>query len=67
MKFKTNINCQNCIRSVTPHLNGKLEIDDWRVDTDNPDKILYVEGDLSEAEVIGLVEQAGFKAEKIND
>lgn len=62
MKFKTNINCENCIRSVSPHLNGNFDIDDWHVDTDHEDKILTVEGELPPEEVVRLVQEAGFLA-----
>ena len=61
--FKTNINCGNCIASVTPFLNQEIDIEHWEVDTDNPDKILKVSTDLEKSEVIGIIEKAGFKAE----
>lgn len=63
--FKTNINCGNCIKSVTPHLNKNLDIEKWEVDTDNPDKILTVEGNLSAEEVVKTVEEAGYEAKAI--
>ena len=63
-QFKTNINCGNCIRSVTPALNALPEIEHWEVDTDNPDKILTVELDDEEnpKKVIEALEAVGFKA-----
>ncbi|MBF9238660.1 heavy-metal-associated domain-containing protein [Hymenobacter sp. BT683] len=64
LQFKTNINCNNCIRAVTPTLNGEKSITSWQVDTANPDKVLTVTGDLTEDQVVALVEEAGFKAEK---
>jgi copper chaperone len=63
--FKTNINCGNCIASVTPFMNKEIDIESWEVDTDNPDKILTVETDLEAAEVISIVKEAGFKAETL--
>lgn len=64
MKFKTNINCGGCVASVTPHLN-KIEGISWKVDTDNPDKILTVETDsASEQEIIDAVKKAGFEIDK---
>jgi copper chaperone len=65
-KFKTNINCNNCIKSVTPHLNEVDSIETWQVDTDNPDKILTVEleDDGNVSEVKEAVESAGFKIEE---
>ena len=65
-QFKTNINCGGCIAQVTPHLNANEEICEWKVDTSNPDKIIKVEtANLKEAEVIELVQKAGFKAQKL--
>jgi len=43
LQFKTNINCGGCIARVTPRLNEVKGISSWKVDTDNPDKILTVE------------------------
>ncbi|SMC64552.1 heavy-metal-associated domain-containing protein [Moheibacter sediminis] len=61
MKFKTNINCGGCIASVTPHLN-QIEGINWKVDTENPDKILTVDSDkVSEQEIIEAVKKAGFQ------
>ncbi|MBL7793360.1 MAG: heavy-metal-associated domain-containing protein [Saprospiraceae bacterium] len=59
-QFKTNINCGNCVRSVTGFLNEVKGISHWEVDTQNPDKILTVEGDLAMEAVIEAVEEAGF-------
>ena len=63
LKFKTNINCGNCIRAVTPTLNGERAIQTWEVDTTSPDKILTVATELSAAQVEALIEEAGFKAQ----
>ncbi|TVR37328.1 MAG: copper chaperone [Cryomorphaceae bacterium] len=66
-KFKTNINCGSCIRSVTPFLNELDEVDSWRVDTDNPEKILSVEMDEENPSLVQkAVSDAGFTAELIN-
>ena len=64
-KFKTNINCGGCVSRVTPFLN-QLEIKNWEVDTDNPDKILKVETEtLSEEEIMRAVKKAGFEIEVV--
>ncbi|HRO07825.1 MAG TPA: hypothetical protein PK611_07095 [Saprospiraceae bacterium] len=64
MKFKTNINCGGCIKSVTPHLNNAAGISEWNVDTDNVDKILtVVSNGITEEEVIEIIQKAGFKIE----
>ncbi len=61
LQFKTNINCSNCIRTVTGFLTDVKGIEKWEVDTNNPDKILTVEGEeVTADEVIEAVEEAGF-------
>ena len=66
VRFKTNINCGNCIKSVTPFLNELDNIDIWKVDIDSPDKILEVtlDDDNDEA-VISAVQKAGYTIERI--
>ncbi|SET36151.1 heavy-metal-associated domain-containing protein [Hymenobacter actinosclerus] len=62
LQFNTTINCANCVRAITPVLNGEKAISSWQVDTDNPNKVLTVSGDLSAEQVVALVEEAGFEA-----
>jgi len=65
-KFKTNINCGSCIKSVTPFLNDLDNVDTWKVDTNNPDKILEVElEDDNKDIIIETVKKAGFDIEEI--
>jgi copper chaperone len=66
LKFKTNINCNGCIAKVTPSLNQVKGILTWDVDISNPLKILSVETEnINEDEIITMVKNAGYKAEKI--
>lgn len=66
LKFKTNIKCGGCIAAVTPHLNALSNIQNWEVDTQNPDKILTIDGEgVNRQEVISTLENAGYKAEEI--
>lgn len=65
LQFKTNINCGNCIKAVTNFINDVEGIQSWKVDTDNPDKILTVEGDLQATAVIEAIEDAGFDIEYV--
>ena len=66
LKFKTNINCGGCVANVTPFLNKEDGICEWNVDTTNAQKVLTVSTDkLSEAEVISIVQEAGYKAESL--
>ena len=61
LKFKTNINCQNCVRSVTNFLNDVPSINKWEVNTEVDEKILTVSGEeVTADEVIEAVEDAGF-------
>ena len=62
LKFKTNINCGGCVKSVTPHLNQLDGVESWQVDTNNPDKILEVKSQNgTRQKVVKAVEQAGFE------
>lgn len=62
LKFKTNINCGNCIRAVTPTLNREAGAGNWQVDTASPDKLLTINADqLNAAQVVQAVEEAGFE------
>ncbi len=66
-QFKTNINCGGCINAITPHLNKAEGIIEWKVDTNNPDKILSVKSNrIKEEEIIKVVEKAGYKIAAIH-
>ncbi|HHU42544.1 MAG TPA: heavy-metal-associated domain-containing protein [Fermentimonas caenicola] len=66
MKFKTNINCSNCLAKVTPFLDKKVGKELWSVDIDNPDKILTVDSDdLTTDDIVKTVKRTGFEAEAI--
>ena len=67
IEVKTNIMCGSCIAKVTPTLNKVVGEANWKVDTQNPKKILTVTTEnLSENEIIQAVEKAGYKAEKLS-
>lgn len=65
IKFKTNIKCTGCLAQVGPALNETAGENHWKVDLDSSDKILTVEGNLNEAEIIAAVKKAGYTAESI--
>lgn len=66
LQFKTNINCGGCIAKVTPFLNQVENIENWKVETTNPDKILTVTGEDLTCELIReRVAQAGFEAVQV--
>jgi copper chaperone len=63
LKFKTNIQCTNCLSKVSPKLNGKAGISSWEVDLSDPDRILTVETEsLNEEDIFKTVLKAGFIA-----
>ncbi|MBN8833678.1 MAG: heavy metal transport/detoxification protein [Niastella sp. SCN 39-18] len=65
LKLKTNINCSGCVAKVTPSLNETVGENNWKVDTQNPNKILTISGTgVNKNEVIKAVEKAGFKAQE---
>lgn len=65
-QFKTNINCGSCVARVTPKLNENPGIKEWKVDTNNPSKVLTVKTEnLAEDDVKAIVAKAGFKAEPL--
>jgi len=66
LKFKTNINCGGCIKSVSGFINEVESIKEWNVDTENPEKILTVEGEnITASSIIEAVEEAGFDIETV--
>jgi copper chaperone CopZ len=66
VKLKTNIMCGSCVAKVTPVLNEAIGKANWKVDTQNPQKILTVTAEnISTGDVIKAVEKAGYKAETL--
>ncbi|WP_075351111.1 heavy-metal-associated domain-containing protein [Algoriphagus marinus] len=62
-KFKTNINCGNCLAKVTPILNAEPRVKSWEVDLKSEDRILTIESeDMSAEDVFKTVIKAGFVA-----
>jgi copper chaperone len=60
-KFKTNINCSGCVKTVSGFLNEIKGLKSWDVDTTSKDKVLTVDLDeTSVDQVIEAVEEAGF-------
>ena len=66
LTYKTNINCNGCIASVTPSMDNTEGIVKWHVDIDNPDKILTVEvADIDPQIVEEAVKKAGYTIEPV--
>lgn len=68
LKFKTTIKCSGCVAAVTPVLDKTVGKDNWKVDTEIPEKILSINSpqEVSEADLIKAIASAGYKAERIN-
>lgn len=67
LKFKTNIKCDGCVATVTPHLNEAVGEKSWRVDLTDINRTLTVEGsEGSDLAVVEALARAGYKAEKIS-
>ena len=68
LRFKTTIKCSGCLGKVTPFINKAAGEDNWEVDIENPDNILTVvpETGITGNDIIKAVEEAGYKAEKID-
>ncbi|MFV0153650.1 heavy-metal-associated domain-containing protein [Empedobacter falsenii] len=67
MKFKTNINCDSCIKSVKPFLDEAVGENNWKVDTTEERKVLTVNTTEDEEEIVEAVTDAGFKIQKIDE
>jgi copper chaperone len=66
MKFKTNINCQNCVASVKNVLNEIVGTEQWEVDTTVEDKILSIKNeDIDVSLLQNKLKRIGFSAEEI--
>ena len=64
LKYKTNINCNGCIATVTPYLDKLPAIAEWEVDINNKDKILTVKGEqIDDTQIQKAVKEAGFSIE----
>jgi copper chaperone CopZ len=66
IELKTNIMCGSCIAKVTPVLNEVVGENNWKVDIQNPKKILTLtSNDANENEVIQALQKIGYKAEEL--
>ncbi len=66
MKFKTNINCNNCVAKVQTTLDGLAGAGNWQVDTNNPEKILDIKNlEVAAQDVTNKLKRIGFSAEEV--
>jgi len=67
LRFKTNLNCSNCVSKVQADLDNTQGIGGWNVDTAGSDKVLTIQSEgITNDEVIALIKSKGFKAELID-
>ena len=67
LKFKTNINCANCVNAISKLFNAEKGIQFWSVDIDSPEKFLTIKTDsLEKADVLLLLKKCGFKGEPLD-
>ena len=63
--FKTNAKCAGCVAKIGEKLNHTPGITEWSIDLTNPNRTLHINSSLTDNEIITLVSEAGFKAEKL--
>lgn len=62
-KFKTTLSCSGCVSKIEKFLNAEKAIHKWEVDLNSPDKILSIETESLDLELIpSLLLKAGYKA-----
>jgi len=67
--FKTDIGTKSKLRGVKPVFNNHTTIKKWTVDMEDVDNVLRIEAvePIDETQVIGLMEQRGFRCEVLTD
>lgn len=64
IQLKTNVKCGACVAAITPEMD-KVAVGSWQVDLTHPDRILTVEGEISEDVIVKALETSGYKGESI--
>ncbi|MET2984744.1 hypothetical protein [Aureibaculum conchae] len=67
--FKTDIKSKKKVKSLKPVFNGNKDIINWSIDLEDIDNVLRIEStkNLSEQDVIGLVQTNGFYIKTLPD
>jgi copper chaperone CopZ len=60
-KFKTNLRCGSCVKTIEPHLDAEPGIHRWEVDLASPDKPITVYGDAPAEAVKAAVARGGYE------
>jgi cation transport ATPase len=58
--LSTNMHCGSCVAKLGKVLNAQTKIHHWKADVTLSNKPVTVHGDVTEDEVAGLIQQAGF-------
>jgi copper chaperone len=66
MKFKTNLNCGNCVAKVTDFLNETVGVDQWSVDLTAPERFLTVAKEIDPEIIRNGIASYGFEAEPVS-
>jgi copper chaperone len=61
LQVSTNINCASCVAKVKPYLDEDQRINTWKVNTEDPKKMLSVQGSISRDELNALITKAGYR------
>ncbi len=66
LRFRTNIQCSNCVAKITPVLDTLPGITHWRVELASAEKWLIIGGQVSPDTIIAACAAAGFAAQADN-
>lgn len=66
MKYTTNIKCGGCIAAVTPALDAAVGPGNWKVELENPQKVLSIDvADGNVPDITAILAGVGYKAEAL--
>lgn len=67
LSFKTNLQCGGCVSKVQAELDQAVGVDQWNVDTENPDKILTIkDNNIAAEEIEKIIKSKGFTIEQLS-
>lgn len=58
--LSTNMHCNSCVAKLAKVLDHAPKIHHWKADVNSSQKLVTVHGDVTEAEVVSLIQKAGF-------
>ncbi len=66
--FSTSMSCGSCLAKLQPVLDSDSGVLEWKVDLDDPRKLLFVESlGLEASQIIAMIAQAGFEASELSE